>query len=77
MKYENLMTGIFILPIRIYQTLLSPILKHWISCRFHPTCSEYAIQSIKKYGVRLGMKKSYHRLLRCNRYNLDSCIDLP
>ncbi|HOI29074.1 MAG TPA: membrane protein insertion efficiency factor YidD [Melioribacteraceae bacterium] len=39
------------------------------SCRFYPTCSEYAAQSITKYGVIKGGIKSVWRILRCNPFN--------
>ncbi len=77
MLFNNLMTKLSVFLIRIYQKLISPILKRWIKCRFYPTCSEYAILSLQKYGLRIGLKKTYNRLKRCNRYNLDSCIDFP
>jgi hypothetical protein len=38
-------------------------------CRFHPTCSEYAIQAINKYGLIKGGLKSAWRILRCNPFN--------
>jgi len=66
-----------IILIRIYQKLFSPILSRKIKCRFYPTCSEYAIQSIRKYGTIEGLKKTFGRLKRCNQYNLESCIDYP
>lgn len=52
------------LPIRIYQRCISPLLP--ASCRFTPTCSEYAIQAIMKYGPAKGMGLAIWRLLRCN-----------
>jgi len=39
------------------------------SCRFYPTCSEYAIGAIIKYGVLKGSIKSMYRILRCNPLN--------
>lgn len=63
--------------IRLYKKVLSPILSKWVACRFYPTCSEYAISSIKTYGLAQGLKKTLLRLGRCNKYNLDSCIDYP
>ena len=39
------------------------------SCRFYPTCSEYAIEAINKYGVLKGSIKSAYRILRCNPFN--------
>lgn len=38
-------------------------------CRFHPTCSEYAIQAIEKYGFFRGGAKAFWRVLRCNPFN--------
>ncbi len=65
------------LGIRSYQAIISPILSRWVRCRFYPTCSEYALLSIEKYGIVRGSKKTLARLRRCNPYNLDTCIDLP
>jgi uncharacterized protein len=55
---------IFIAPIKLYQKLLSPLLPP--SCRFYPTCSEYAVQAINKYGPIKGGAKAAWRILRCN-----------
>ncbi len=38
-------------------------------CRFHPTCSEYGIQAIEKYGIIKGVIKTSWRILRCNPWN--------
>ncbi len=38
-------------------------------CRFHPTCSEYSMQAIKKYGIVKGGLKTIWRVLRCNPFN--------
>lgn len=58
---------IFLFLIRIYQTIFSPIfvllLGH--SCRFTPTCSEYAYQAIDKYGVVKGLRLAIPRFLSC------------
>ena len=55
---------------------ISPFIKP--SCRFLPTCSEYSIQAIKKYGTIKGVKMSISRILRCNPFNkkeisIDEC----
>lgn len=57
--------------------MISPILSRRVHCRFYPTCSEYAVLSIRKYGLLRGTQKTIRRLRKCNRYNLDSCIDYP
>jgi uncharacterized protein len=56
--------AIFIL--RIYKYTLSPLLPP--SCRFTPTCSEYAAEAISKYGFWKGSALSMRRLLRCHPF---------
>jgi len=53
--------------IRTYQRLISPMLAP--SCRFHPTCSEYAVQAIQKYGPVHGLVKALWRIIRCNPFH--------
>lgn len=50
--------------IRFYQLAISPMLGP--SCRFTPTCSNYAIEALRKYGVVVGGWKSIRRIVRCN-----------
>lgn len=53
--------------IKIYKELISPILP--FSCKFYPSCSEYSIISIEKYGVIKGLILSLWRILRCNPFS--------
>ncbi|MFH1822795.1 MAG: membrane protein insertion efficiency factor YidD [Patescibacteria group bacterium] len=61
--------------LKIYQKTLSfdhGILKVFFPhgfCRFRPTCSDYTIEAIKKYGVFKGGAKALWRVLRCNPWN--------
>jgi hypothetical protein len=48
-----------------------------ILCRFYPTCSQYAILALDKYGFIKGWKLAYLRFKRCTNQNTDSCIDYP
>jgi putative membrane protein insertion efficiency factor len=50
--------------VRIYQFVLSPYLPN--SCRYTPTCSQYMIQAITKYGVWKGGRMGFKRLSRCH-----------
>ena len=50
--------------IKFWKTFISPL--YPASCRFYPTCSDYAIMSIDKYGVIKGSMKAVYRILRCN-----------
>ncbi len=55
---------LFILPIILYQKVISPFLPG--SCRFNPTCSEYSKQAILKYGVIYGIFLSFKRIIKCH-----------
>ena len=55
---------IFIIPIKLYQILLSPLLGQ--SCRYHPTCSQYTIEAIEKYGPVKGIWLGTKRIARCH-----------
>ena len=58
---------LLIAPIRVYQRVISPILGP--RCKYHPSCSEYAAQSIRSYGVLRGLVLAGWRLLRCNPWS--------
>ncbi|MGE5612783.1 MAG: membrane protein insertion efficiency factor YidD [Bacillota bacterium] len=59
---------ILIYVIKLYQKFISP-LKGKKSCRFYPTCSQYAIDAVGKYGVIKGCMLSIKRLLRCHPFH--------
>lgn len=63
MKWTN---KVCIFLIRIYQRTLSPLLGK--NCRYIPTCSEYTIEAIKEYGVKVGIKMGIERILRCHPF---------
>nr|WP_169719295.1 membrane protein insertion efficiency factor YidD [Desulfovirgula thermocuniculi] len=52
--------------LRFYQRYLSPLKP--ASCRFYPTCSEYAVQAIAKYGLARGSLLAAWRVLRCHPF---------
>lgn len=60
--------------INFYRRFISPLKP--ASCRFYPTCSEYAILAIKKYGALKGGFKAMWRILRCNPFSKGG-IDYP
>lgn len=53
-----------VLPIRFYQLCISPYKPP--SCRFTPTCSQYAIEALRKHGPAKGLLLAAWRILRCN-----------
>jgi len=50
--------------VRLYQWTLSPLLGRY--CRFEPTCSQYFIESVQKYGAIRGALRGIWRIIRCN-----------
>ena len=58
---------LFILPIRGYQLLLSPMVGE--RCKYYPSCSEYAVQAIGRFGILRGLVLAGWRLLRCNPWS--------
>ena len=61
------MKKILIFLIKVYKKYISPLLPK--SCRFYPTCSEYAIEAVYKYGVLKGSIRIIYRILRCNPFS--------
>ncbi len=60
--------------LKIYQIVISPIYPK--SCRYYPTCSNYAILAVEKYGVIKGLLKAVWRVLRCNPFSKGG-VDYP
>jgi putative membrane protein insertion efficiency factor len=54
-------------PVRAYQRFVSPVLPR--RCKYHPTCSTYALQAIESYGILRGGVLAAWRLLRCNPFS--------
>ena len=61
---RSVLVMLLVAPIRFYQTVISPMTPP--SCRFTPTCSEYARQAIVKHGPFKGLWLAVRRLLRCH-----------
>nr|WP_315850948.1 membrane protein insertion efficiency factor YidD [Planctomyces sp. SH-PL62] len=59
--------GLLIAAVRAYQATISPLLGN--VCRFHPSCSRYMIESLRKYGLIVGLAKGLRRLSRCHPWN--------
>ena len=58
------MRHLFIFMVKLYQWCLSPYIGN--HCRFHPTCSSYAIEALNKHGVVKGSYLVVRRLMRCH-----------
>jgi putative membrane protein insertion efficiency factor len=54
-------------PIRLYQRTLSPLFGS--RCRYYPSCSQYAVEAIARFGILRGLVLAAWRLLRCNPWS--------
>ena len=64
------MKKISILLIKIYKKLFSPVLSEMgIHCKYYPTCSEYTMQAIEKYGFFKGCFLGIKRILKCHPFH--------
>jgi putative membrane protein insertion efficiency factor len=63
----RIITFPFIFLIKVYQVAISPLFG--AMCRFEPSCSQYAIDALSKYGVFKGMYLAVRRIARCHPLN--------
>lgn len=69
------MRALAIAPIRLYQLTISRLLPA-NTCKFHPSCSEYAVLAIRKHGIFKGTGLATWRLLRCHPWSMGG-VDYP
>ena len=62
---HRLLVSIVLLPVVVYRRVISP-LKRIPSCRYLPTCSEYALEAVQGRGIVVGSGLAMWRVLRCN-----------
>ena len=63
-RIADALSRLLILPIRFYQRCISPLTPP--SCRFTPTCSQYAVEALQKHRPLKGLYLAVRRLLRCH-----------
>lgn len=63
------------LPIRVYRAIVSPLLP--ASCRFHPSCSAYALQALEEHGAMRGLWLAARRLGRCHPFHAGGIDPVP
>ncbi len=61
------MKRLLLFPIRLYKRWLSPALPQ--RCRYEPSCSTYAVESIERFGAARGLLLATWRLMRCNPFS--------
>jgi len=81
-KIDAILAKLVLALIKIYQKTLSPDhssfgkLFPYRGCKFHPTCSMYAIQTLQNKGFFKGIGPSFHRFFRCHPWS-EGGVDLP
>ena len=61
------MSSVLIYVLRFYKRFMSPMLPR--ACRFHPSCSEYMMDAVRRKGMVRGLAKGIYRVIRCNPFN--------
>jgi len=72
---NNMLKKIFILPIRLYQVSISPLLG--THCRHVPSCSQYAVEAIQEWGVLKGIWLGTKRIARCHPWGTHGYDPVP
>lgn len=63
-RLRDITVSLFVLPVRFYQLAISP---HFpAACRFTPTCSQYAIEALRRHGPLKGSWLALRRIMRCH-----------
>ena len=65
---------VVVAPSRLYQRVISPAIPQ--RCKYYPTCSEYAVQAIRRFGILRGLVLAAWRVLRCNPWSHGG-VDMP
>lgn len=73
---RNLIKKVLIFLIKTYQMTLSPLFSHG-SCRYTPTCSQYALEAIEIHGIFKGCLLAAWRILRCNPFSKGGWDPVP
>jgi len=72
---RNVVNKVLSLLIRAYRYVVSPLLG--MHCRFHPSCSAYALEALKRYGTARGAWLALRRLVRCHPWHPGGYDPLP
>ena len=72
---QSLVAKCLVRAVRGYRRYLSPLLPD--SCIYSPTCSEYALEAIQKYGAARGSWLAFRRVLRCNPFRRGGYDPVP
>jgi hypothetical protein len=62
---DQLTVPLYVGAVRLYQRFCRPVVSKWIRCRYRPTCSEYSIDAVRRYGIRTGLVLTSRRVRSC------------
>lgn len=62
---EQVTAGVYLRAVRGYQSHGRPLLRGYIHCRYRPTCSEYSVDAVRKYGIGRGLVLTATRIASC------------
>lgn len=68
----SFLRALAVVPVRVYQRVISPAIPQ--RCKYHPSCSQYAVTAVREYGILRGSVLTIWRLLRCNPWS-DGGVD--
>lgn len=74
-KVKDLLEKSLIFLLQVYRYFISPLMCY--SCRFYPSCSEYAQLAIIQHGTYIGLKMTIKRLLRCHPWHAGGYDPVP
>lgn len=71
----TIMARILAAPVHLYRATFSPLVG--MNCRYHPTCSAYALEALEKHGALKGGYLSIRRILRCHPFGKSGIDNVP
>ncbi len=74
-KYKNIGINIALLPVHFYRYVISPLTP--ASCRHTPTCSQYSIEAVKRFGLIKGGAMAAERISRCHPWGTSGYDPVP
>jgi len=75
MMFKKILIAPFIFLVRVYQTLISPLMPS--TCRFQPTCSHYTVEALQKHGLFYGGKLAIKRIFSCHPWGKSGFDPVP
>lgn len=72
---EQILLQALLVPLRLYRRLLSPLMPP--ACRFHPSCSKYALDALVSFGPLRGSWLAVRRLVRCHPFHPGGLDPVP